>query len=160
AGAAGVLLDTADKAGPGLRGLIAPRDLASWVSAAHDAGLLVALAGKLTESDLSFARDAGADIAGVRGAACDGGGGGRGAGGRGGARRRVRSARRSCYFFLRVSGQFITTLMALGAADVEAVAAPPRSARAAIVSARPPETSGPPVPAWDITNRRPSAVTA
>jgi uncharacterized protein (UPF0264 family) len=35
--------------------------------------LLVALAGKLTADDLAFVRDAGADIAGVRGAACDGG---------------------------------------------------------------------------------------
>jgi hypothetical protein len=73
AGATGVLLDTAEKAGPGLRGLIAPAALARWVSAAHDAGLLVAMAGKLTADDLAFVRDAGADIAGVRGAACEGG---------------------------------------------------------------------------------------
>jgi uncharacterized protein (UPF0264 family) len=73
AGATGVLLDTAEKAGPGLRELIAPAALARWVGAAHDAGLLVALAGKLTAEDLAFVRDAGADIAGVRGAACDGG---------------------------------------------------------------------------------------
>jgi hypothetical protein len=32
----------------------------------------VALAGKLQADDLAFVRDAGADIAGVRGAACDG----------------------------------------------------------------------------------------
>jgi (5-formylfuran-3-yl)methyl phosphate synthase len=50
-----------------------PIALARWVAQAHDAGLLVALAGKLTADDLSFVRDAGADIAGVRGAACDGG---------------------------------------------------------------------------------------
>jgi uncharacterized protein (UPF0264 family) len=73
AGATGVLLDTADKDGPGLRGLIAPAALATWVTAAHDAGLLVALAGKLSADDLAFVRDAGADIAGVRGAACEGG---------------------------------------------------------------------------------------
>jgi len=73
AGATGVLLDTADKSGPGLRGLMTPRTLARWVAEAHDAGLLVALAGKLTADDLAFVRDAGADIAGVRGAACDGG---------------------------------------------------------------------------------------
>jgi len=70
-GATGVLLDTADKLGAGLRGLMAPARLRSWVVEAHDAGLLVALAGKLTIDDLSFVRDAGADIAGVRGAACD-----------------------------------------------------------------------------------------
>jgi uncharacterized protein (UPF0264 family) len=73
AGATGVLLDTAAKAGPGLRGLIMPAALARWVTAAHDAGLLVALAGKLTADDFAFVRDAGADIAGVRGAACEGG---------------------------------------------------------------------------------------
>jgi len=73
AGAEGVLLDTADKLGPGLRELIEPRALAAWVSEAHETGLLVALAGKLTADDLTFVRDTGADIAGVRGAACDGG---------------------------------------------------------------------------------------
>jgi uncharacterized protein (UPF0264 family) len=70
-GAVGVLLDTADKAGPGLRALITPAALASWVAAAHAAGLLVALAGQLTADDLPFVQEAGADIAGVRGAACD-----------------------------------------------------------------------------------------
>jgi uncharacterized protein (UPF0264 family) len=73
AGAAGVLLDTADKGGPGLRERVAPLALAAWVAEAHALGLLVALAGRLTADDLSFVRDAGADIAGVRGAACDGG---------------------------------------------------------------------------------------
>jgi uncharacterized protein (UPF0264 family) len=73
AGATGVLLDTADKSGPGLRGLMTPIALARWVAEAHDAGLLVALAGKLTADDLAFVRHAGADIAGVRGAVCDGG---------------------------------------------------------------------------------------
>jgi uncharacterized protein (UPF0264 family) len=73
AGAIGVLLDTANKCGPGLRGLVAPSVLAAWVTKAHDAGLIVALAGKLTADDLVFVREAGADIAGVRGAACEGG---------------------------------------------------------------------------------------
>jgi uncharacterized protein (UPF0264 family) len=71
-GAAGVLLDTADKNGPGLRRLVSSRALAAWVARAHDAGLFVALAGKLEAEDLGYVRDAGADIAGVRGAACDG----------------------------------------------------------------------------------------
>ncbi|HLG59909.1 MAG TPA: (5-formylfuran-3-yl)methyl phosphate synthase [Vicinamibacterales bacterium] len=70
-GAVGVLLDTANKQGPGLRDLITPARLAAWVAAAHEEGLLVALAGRLTLDDLAFACDAGADIAGVRGAACD-----------------------------------------------------------------------------------------
>jgi uncharacterized protein (UPF0264 family) len=39
----------------------------------HGSGLFVALAGKLSADDLAFVRDAGADIAGVRGAACQGG---------------------------------------------------------------------------------------
>lgn len=73
AGAKGLLLDTADKQGPGLRELVTLAELTAWVAEAHDAGLLVALAGRLTVADLSFVRDAGADIAGVRGAACAGG---------------------------------------------------------------------------------------
>ena len=72
-GAAGVLLDTADKHGPGLRALMTPAALTSWVATAHDAGLRVALAGQLTLDDLEFVKDAGADIAGVRGAACEDG---------------------------------------------------------------------------------------
>ena len=73
AGARGVLLDTARKDGPGLRALIGLRELAAWVAHAHDCGLLVVLAGKLTAEELPVVRDAGADIAGVRGAAGDGG---------------------------------------------------------------------------------------
>lgn len=73
AGAKGVLLDTADKDGPGLRDLVAETALAAWVTEAHEAGLFVALAGKLTAGDLPFVRDVGADVVGVRGAACEGG---------------------------------------------------------------------------------------
>jgi uncharacterized protein (UPF0264 family) len=73
AGAVGVLLDTADKSGPGLRALMTPAVLGRWVAEAHDAGLLVALAGRLTAEDVAFVRDADADIAGVRGTACEGG---------------------------------------------------------------------------------------
>ncbi len=76
-GAAGVLLDTADKTGPGLRDAMAPRAIQAWVAEAHEYGLLVALAGKLSRADLRFARDCGADVAGVRGAACDDGRNGR-----------------------------------------------------------------------------------
>ena len=72
-GADGLLIDTADKRGPGLLRLVAPDALAALVARAHEAGLFVVLAGKLTADDLSVARAAGADIAGVRGAACDGG---------------------------------------------------------------------------------------
>jgi (5-formylfuran-3-yl)methyl phosphate synthase len=73
AGAVGILIDTSDKDGPGLRGLVAPAALTAWVARAHRAGLIAAVAGKLTKDDLLFARDAGADIAGVRGAACEAG---------------------------------------------------------------------------------------
>jgi len=72
-GAEGVLVDTGDKRGPGLRQLVTPSTLSRWVTEAHDAGLFMAAAGKLTADDLAFVRDAGADIAGVRGAACEGG---------------------------------------------------------------------------------------
>jgi uncharacterized protein (UPF0264 family) len=69
----GLLLDTLDKSGPGLCQLVRAQPVAQWVADAHQAGLVVALAGKLTADDLSFVRDTGADIAGVRGAACEDG---------------------------------------------------------------------------------------
>ncbi len=72
-GAAGVLIDTADKRGPGLRQLITAAALSGYAAAARDAGLFVAMAGKLIAEDLSFVLESGADIAGVRGAACDDG---------------------------------------------------------------------------------------
>ena len=72
-GARGVLLDTADKNGCGLRALIDPDALAAWVARAHARGLIAALAGTLAADDLPFVRETGADIAGVRGAACEGG---------------------------------------------------------------------------------------
>jgi uncharacterized protein (UPF0264 family) len=72
-GASGVLLDTADKRGPGLLRLVDPPALARWTSAAHDSGLQVGLAGQLSAEDLECVVRTGADIAGVRGAACDGG---------------------------------------------------------------------------------------
>jgi (5-formylfuran-3-yl)methyl phosphate synthase len=71
ASATGILLDTADKQGPGLTGLMSQERLSSWVRTAHDARLLVSLAGKLTADDLGYVSDAGADIVGVRGTACD-----------------------------------------------------------------------------------------
>jgi uncharacterized protein (UPF0264 family) len=77
AGARGILLDTSDKNGPGLRTLVNEGALAAWVGRGHDHGLFVALAGQLTAGDLPFVRDLGADVAGVRGAACEGGRAGR-----------------------------------------------------------------------------------
>jgi (5-formylfuran-3-yl)methyl phosphate synthase len=71
--AAGVemcLVDTAVKDGRGLLEWLSPEPI---VAAAHDAGLEIALAGGLRAEDLPVVRDAGADIAGVRSAACVGG---------------------------------------------------------------------------------------
>jgi uncharacterized protein (UPF0264 family) len=73
AGVAGVLLDTADKHGPGLLELLSIEALREWVDRARRAGLRVALAGRLGLRDLPMLQDVGADIVGVRGAACDDG---------------------------------------------------------------------------------------
>jgi uncharacterized protein (UPF0264 family) len=77
AAAAGVevcLVDTAVKDGLGLFEWLSPEAL---VAEAHDLGLEVALAGALRAEDLPVVRDTGADIAGVRSAACVGGRSGR-----------------------------------------------------------------------------------
>src|SRR5207247_339441 len=71
-GAAGVLLDTATKRAP-LFAVESPAGVAAWVAAAHAAGLFAALAGGLSGPDLARARSLGADVVGVRGAACVGG---------------------------------------------------------------------------------------
>lgn len=71
--AVGVLLDTARKDGGTLFDLMDPVQVRRWVRLAHEAALTVALAGGLTAADLASARSLGADIAGVRGAACEGG---------------------------------------------------------------------------------------
>lgn len=77
AGARGVLVDTADKNGPGLTALWSSEVLSAWIADVQECGLLAAIAGKLVEDDLAFVSDAGADVAGVRGAACTGGRNGR-----------------------------------------------------------------------------------
>jgi uncharacterized protein (UPF0264 family) len=71
-GAAGILIDTAFK-GTGLFDLVPRNTVETWVAEARGAGLLTALAGGLDGSDLQTAREIGADIVGVRGAACAGG---------------------------------------------------------------------------------------
>ena len=73
AGAAGVetcLLDTAVKDGRGLLEWLSPDALSSLVADAHGAGLQVALAGALRAEELPLIGETGADIAGVRSAAC------------------------------------------------------------------------------------------
>jgi (5-formylfuran-3-yl)methyl phosphate synthase len=64
------LLDTAIKDGRGLLEWLSPDELRALVAEAHDAGLQFALAGALRADDLPSVRATGADIAGVRSAAC------------------------------------------------------------------------------------------
>ena len=76
AGAAGVdvcLLDTAVKDGRGLLDWLAPDALTALADEAHELGLAIALAGALRADDLPVVGATGADIAGVRSAACAGG---------------------------------------------------------------------------------------
>ena len=73
AGATGILLDTCHKTGPGLLTVLPRPRLISWIRDASRAGLLVAIAGRLSEDDVLQVQDSGADIVGVRGAACVGG---------------------------------------------------------------------------------------
>jgi hypothetical protein len=71
--AAGVdvcLLDTAVKDGRGLLEWLSPEALTALVDEAHARGLEVALAGALRAQDLPVVHATGADIAGVRSAAC------------------------------------------------------------------------------------------
>jgi uncharacterized protein (UPF0264 family) len=70
AGVGGCLLDTAVKDGHGLFEWLRPAVLATLVSEGHAAGLEMALAGALRAEDLAVVRATGADIAGVRSAAC------------------------------------------------------------------------------------------
>jgi uncharacterized protein (UPF0264 family) len=70
AGVDACMLDTAVKDGRCLLEWLSPEALRALVAEAHTAGLEVALAGALAASDLPVVRDIGADIAGVRSAAC------------------------------------------------------------------------------------------
>ena len=72
AGADGVLLDTAAKR-RSLLDLMPIDALATFVAAVHARGVFVALAGSLRAADLPRVAALGADVAGVRGAACEGG---------------------------------------------------------------------------------------
>jgi uncharacterized protein (UPF0264 family) len=67
------LLDTAVKDGRGLLEWLSPEALAALVAEAHALGLEIALAGALRAEDLPVLLEVGADIAGVRSAACGGG---------------------------------------------------------------------------------------
>jgi (5-formylfuran-3-yl)methyl phosphate synthase len=70
AGVRGCLVDTAVKDGRGLLEWLGPDALAALVADAHAAGLEIALAGELRADELPVVRATGADIAGVRSAAC------------------------------------------------------------------------------------------
>jgi len=71
-GAAGVLLDTAYK-DAALLALWSPEIVGAWVAAVQRAELFAAVAGSLTARDVPLVRELGADLVGVRGAACVGG---------------------------------------------------------------------------------------
>jgi uncharacterized protein (UPF0264 family) len=71
-GAAGALLDTAFK-DASLFDLLSAPAVGAWVAAAHAAALFAGLAGSLRGEDFDRARALGADLVGVRGAACRGG---------------------------------------------------------------------------------------
>lgn len=73
AGGATVLVDTFDKAGPGLCAIADAARLARWCAVAAESGIVLALAGRLTLADAAAVARAGAGIVGVRSAACDGG---------------------------------------------------------------------------------------
>lgn len=66
----GCLLDTAIKDGRGLFEWLSVEALTALVGEGHAAGLEMALAGALRADDLALVRSTGADIAGVRSAAC------------------------------------------------------------------------------------------
>lgn len=70
AGVHGCMLDTALKDGRRLWEFLSEADLRAFVEAAHEAGLFAALAGSLQAEDLPRLRDLGADVVGVRSAAC------------------------------------------------------------------------------------------
>ncbi len=64
------MLDTATKDGTSLFDHLTSEQLKKFVDAAHNLGLAAALAGSLRKQDLTIVYNLGADIAGLRGAAC------------------------------------------------------------------------------------------
>ena len=72
-GCLGILIDTFDKSSGSLLRLRASAELAAWRTQARERGLLFAIAGKLQAGDLRNLAIRGADVVGVRSAACAGG---------------------------------------------------------------------------------------
>jgi uncharacterized protein (UPF0264 family) len=64
------MIDTAIKDGKNLFAFLTINQLRNFVNAAHDRGLEAALAGSLRKEDLSAVYALGADVVGLRGAAC------------------------------------------------------------------------------------------
>jgi uncharacterized protein (UPF0264 family) len=71
-----LLMDTADKHGPGLFGLWSPDEISLWIAAARRQGLGVALAGRITIPEIRPAVACGADLVALRSAVCFNGAGG------------------------------------------------------------------------------------
>ena len=69
-GLRGVMLDTMDKQGPSLPGLMSLHELREFVDEAHRLGLLAGLAGRLQREDIASLRSCGADYLGFRSALC------------------------------------------------------------------------------------------
>ena len=65
-----VLLDTADKRGPGLFGLWSPDEISVWIAAARREGLGVALAGRIMIPEIRPAMACGPDLVALRSAVC------------------------------------------------------------------------------------------
>jgi len=71
-----LLLDTADKRGPGLLGLLSPGVIGGWVADARRHGLGVALAGRLAIPEIQLACTCGPDLVALRSAVCSNAGAG------------------------------------------------------------------------------------
>ncbi len=69
-GIAGIMLDTADKSGPPLTGLLRTPALRAFVDAGRKRGMLTGLAGRLQINDIPAVLSAGADYIGFRSALC------------------------------------------------------------------------------------------
>src|SRR5208283_2878910 len=64
------MIDTAVKDGKNIFNFLTVKQLEKFVDEAHQLGLEVALAGSLRKQDLPVVYSLGADVAGIRGAAC------------------------------------------------------------------------------------------
>ena len=71
-----LLIDTADKRGPGLLGLLSPHVIGGWVADARRHGLGVALAGRVAIEEIRLAVTCGPDLVALRSAVCSNAGGG------------------------------------------------------------------------------------